>query len=121
VGPLMITLGHSGNTPGALLKHMWVPPNKIRAIQQAFGSSILVNLNRVAFLEIFQAFPDCGAILPINTKVPAFGCFPHFLVTSMLDINFSRRKGMAISYVVNDAFHKIKLSAFNITLGIHVF
>jgi hypothetical protein len=53
--------------------------------------------------------------------MPTFGCFTHFLVTSMLDIHFIRRSGMAISFVVNDALHEIELPAFNITLGIHVF
>jgi hypothetical protein len=72
-------------------------------------------------LEICQAFPVCSAIFSLNTKVPTFGCFPHFLVAVMLDIHFSRSNGMAISYVVNDALHKIVLSTFNITLGIYVF
>jgi hypothetical protein len=120
VGPLVVTLGHSGNNSGALLKYMWGPPDKSRGIQHAFGSSIFSNLNRVALLEICQAFPVCGAIFPLNTKVPTFGCFPHFIVVSMLDIHFSSSNGTAISSVVNNAFHKIVLSAFNITLGIHI-
>jgi hypothetical protein len=70
----MITLGYIGNNSGALLKHMWGPPDKSRAIQQAFGRSILRNFNRVSFLEICQAFPACGAIFTLNTKVPTFGC-----------------------------------------------
>jgi hypothetical protein len=120
VGPLVITLGHSGNNPGALLKHMWGPPYKNRAIQQAFGRRIFRNFNRVAFLEICQALKACGAISPFNTKVPTFGCFPHFIVTSMLDIHICRSNGMAISFVVNDASHEVELPALNITLGIHI-
>jgi hypothetical protein len=121
VGLIVITHGHSGNNSGALLKDIWGPPDKSRGIKQAFGSSILSNLNRVDFFEICQALPACSTIFPLNTKVPTFSCFPQFLVAVMLDINFSRSNGMAISYVVNNALHKIVLSAFNVTLGIHIF
>jgi hypothetical protein len=64
---------------------------------------------------------DCSAIFPLNTKVPTFGCFPHFIVAAMLDVHISRRTGMTISSVVNNAFHKILLSSFNVTLSIHIF
>jgi hypothetical protein len=100
---------------------MLSPPDKSRGIKQAFGSSIFSNFNRVALFEVCQAFPDCSAIFPLNTKVPTFGCFPHFIVSAMLDVHISRLNGMDISFVVNNAFHKILLSAFNIKLGIHIF
>jgi hypothetical protein len=112
--------GHSGNNSGAFLEDMWGPPDKTRGIKKALGSSIFSNFNRVALLEIRQALPACSPIFPLNTNVPTFGCFPHFLVAAMLDVHISRRNGVTISFVVNDAFHKILLYAFNITLIIHI-
>jgi hypothetical protein len=100
---------------------MWVPPDKSRDIKQGFGSSIFINFNRVAFLEVFQAIPACSTIFPLNTKVPTFGFFTFFLVAAMLDVHLSRRNGMAISSVVNNASHEIIFSAFNVTLIIHIF
>jgi hypothetical protein len=121
VGPLVITLGHSGNNSGAFLEDMWGPPYKSRGIKQAFGRIIFSNFNRVSFLEVYQTLPACSKIFPLNTKVTTFGCIPHFLVAAMLDVHFSRSNGMAISSVVNYDFHKIVLSAFNVTLSIHIF
>jgi hypothetical protein len=74
-----------------------------------------------AFIEFCQALPACSNIFPLNTKVPTFGFFPHFLVAAMLDVHFSRSNGMAISSVVKNAFHKILLFAFNVTFSIHIF
>jgi hypothetical protein len=96
------------------------PPEKIRGIKQALGSGIFINLNRVAFLEIHRALPACSPIFTLNTMVLIFGCFPHFLVAAMFDVHISMLNGMAISFVVNNAFHNIILSAFNITLIIHI-
>jgi hypothetical protein len=93
----------------------------LTGIKQAFGSSIFINFNSVAFLEVCQSLPACSTIFPLNTKVPTFGCFPHFLVADMRDVHFSRRNGMTTRSVVNNDFHKIVLSAFNVTLSIHIF
>jgi hypothetical protein len=117
----VVTFGYIDNNSGVFLEDMWGPPDKNRSIKQALGCSIFSNFNRVVFLEIHQALPACSPIFPLNTQVPIFGCFPRFLVAAMLDVHISRLKGMSISFVVNNAFHKILLSAFNITLGIHIF
>jgi hypothetical protein len=114
VGPLVVTLGHSGHNSGALLKDMWGPPDKIRGIKQSFGGSIFSNLSSVTLSEVFQALPACSTIFPLNTKVQTLSNFPHFLVADMLNVHFSRRNGMDISSVVNNAFHKILLYAFNV-------
>jgi hypothetical protein len=116
-----VTFGHSGDNSATLLEDMRGPPDKSRDINQALGSDILSNFNRIAVLDIRQALPAFSPIFPLNTKVPTFGCFPHFLVAAMLDVHISRINGMAISFVVNNAFHKIVLSAFNITLSILIF
>jgi hypothetical protein len=97
------------------------PPDKTRGIKQALGSSILSKFNMVAFLEVCQALPACSAIFPLNTKVPTFGCFTQFIVAAMLNVHISRRNGMTIISVVNNDFHNIVLSPFNVTLGIHIF
>jgi hypothetical protein len=112
--------GYSGNNSTALIEYMWGPTHKIRGVNQALCSSILSNLNRVSLLEIRQAIPACSPIIPFNTQVPALGCFPRFLVSSMLDVHISRFNGMCIIFVINNAFHQIIFSAFNITLGIHI-
>jgi hypothetical protein len=117
----MVRFGYSGNNSAALLEYMWGPTQNSRSVKQAICSIILSNFNMVAFLEIRQALPACSPIFPLNTKVPALGCFPHFLVASMIDVNISRFNGMSISFVINNDFHQIMLSAFNITLGIHIF
>jgi hypothetical protein len=117
----VVTFGYSGDNSGAFLQDMWGPPDKSRGIKQALGSGIFSNFNRVAFLEIRQALPAFSPIFPLNTKVPTFGCFPHFFVAAIFDVHICRRNSMAISFMVNNAFHKIVLYAFNVTLGIHIF
>jgi hypothetical protein len=120
VSALVITFGYIGNNSAALLEDMWDPPHKIRSVKQTLGSRILRNFNRVAFLEIRQALPACGTIFLFNTQVPTLGCFPQFIVASMLDVHISMFNGMSISFVINNAIRKIIFSAFNITLGIHI-
>jgi hypothetical protein len=116
----VVTFGYSENNYGALLQDVWVPPYKRRSIRKALFSSIFSNFNRVAFLEISQALPSCSPIFPLNTQVPNFGCFSHFLIAAMLGVHISRINGMSICIAINNAFHKIVFSAFNITLGMHI-
>jgi hypothetical protein len=84
----VVTFGYSGNYSATLLEDMWVPPHKSRSVKQTLCSSIFSKFNRVVFLDIRQALPACSTIFPLNTQVPDLGCFPHFIVASMLDVQY---------------------------------
>jgi hypothetical protein len=116
----MVTLCYIRNNSTELLEEKWNPPHKCRGVKKAICSSIIRNFNRVAFLEIHLVLPAYSPIFPFNTQVPTLGFFPHLSVASMLDVHISRFNGMSISIVVNNALHLLILSAFYVTLGIHI-
>jgi hypothetical protein len=96
------------------------PTTQSRGINQALFNCILSNFKWVAFLDIHKALPACSPIFPFNTQVPTLGCFPHLFVAPMLDGHISRFNGVTIRLVVNNAFHQVVLSVFNVTLCIHI-
>jgi hypothetical protein len=75
----------------------------------------------VAFIGISQALPAGCKLFSLNIQVPTLGCFPHFLISSMLNVHISIVNGMTIFLVANNSFHQVVPPNISVILCIYIF